>query len=105
MKRLFILFVSLIFVITLTSCECNNSKPCLCACCGKDLEVGDYLVEGYKVIKVCESTSEDMCSYELVDEDTNVVYLFTYFYHGDARSTSMTPIYNSDGSLRKYEGK
>lgn len=103
MKKFLILFISLIFTMVLTSCSCND--PCLCVSCGGDIEVGDYLMEGYKVIKVCESTSEDMYSYELVDEDTNVVYLFTYFHHGEERSTSMCPIYNRDGSLRKYGGK
>lgn len=105
MKKFLILFISLIFMMVLTSCSSSNSDPCLCVTCGKDIEVGDYLMEGYKIIKVCERTSEDMYSYELVDEDTNVVYLFTYFHHGDARSTSMCPIYNRDGSLRKYGGK
>ena len=105
MKKLLSILLLIIMVITLVSCSCGGDKPCLCVSCGKDIEVGDYLMEGYKVVKVCESTSEDLYAYEIVHEQTNVLYLFTYFHHGDTRSTSMTALYNRDGSLRKYGGK
>ena len=69
------------------------------------LELGDMLFEDFKVIKVNEITTLYLHSYEVADLNSGVVYLYSYWSNGNGTTCTMTPLYNSDGTVRIYEGK
>lgn len=70
-----------------------------------NLELGDMLFEDFKVIKVNEITTLYLHSYEVADLNSGVVYLYSYWSNGNGTTCTMTPLYNSDGTVRIYEGK
>lgn len=112
MKRYNSIYVMLIILLlvlgifTLVACGCASAD-------GEqkgnlqygNLEVGDMLFEDFKVIKVNERTTISLYSYEVVDTNSKVVYLYSYWSNGNATTCTMTPLYNSDGTVRTYGGK
>lgn len=79
-----------------------------------DLKVGDPMFEGFEVVKVnkpWEVLNGKYYSYEVVDLNSGVVYLYTFRQLRNTTTTgyvgsmcSMTPLYNPDGTLRMYTG-
>lgn len=77
-----------------------------------DLQVGDPMFEGFEVVKVnkpWEVSSIKYYSYEVVDLNSGVVYLYTIWFRYTSsgyggQMCSMTPLYNPDGTLRMYTG-
>ena len=103
MKK-FILLMLVLILTTLCFTSCDD-EPGLCEDCCEELAEGDYLFGNFQIIKVYTNTIDDMVAYEVVDNTTNVVYLYTFYDHGERAGATMTPLYNRDGSLRKYGGK
>ena len=101
-KLLLVLLVLICMVCATTSCANVQDTPTLSY---GYLSVGDMLFEDFEVIKVNERTVPSLYSYEVVDKNSNVVYLYTYWSNGNATTCTMTPLYNADGSIRTYGGK
>lgn len=69
-----------------------------------NLELGDMLFEDFKVIKINDITTQYLHSYEVVDLNSGVVYLYSYWSNGNGTTCTMTPLYNSDGTIRTHGG-
>ena len=69
-----------------------------------NLELGDMLFENFKVIKINDITTQYLHSYEVVDLNSGVVYLYSYWSNGNGTTCTMTPLYNSDGTIRTHGG-
>lgn len=92
MKKIIIIFVTIILLITLCACgrtyeEAENNTGKLC---------GDY----FTIIKEWGNPSAYGYSYIVYANDTKVMY---YIEYGNGRM--ITPLYNADGTLQIYEGE
>lgn len=92
MKKIIILLILVVFMITLTSCseeiKANNY----------DLTYNvKYIHSDYIDLEVVESGGGYVIAY---DTHTKVLYIITDGYNCGA----MSPIYNKDGSLKLYQG-
>lgn len=102
------LITLLLILISLSLVACENASAC-----GEEngdlrygnLEVGDMLFEDFKVIKINDITTNYLYSYEVVDMNSKVVYLYSYWSNGNATTCTMTPLYNANGTVRNYGGK
>ena len=96
-KILCALLALLLCIGLLTGCTANNDN----------LDYGDNATDNVKVVHSKYFDAEviqDMGSgiaYIIRDTNTNILYLVVYGY----KSAVMSPIYNSDGTVKLYEGK
>lgn len=109
MKRISILFifVAILTCFILTGCASTDdtSEYKEAQLLYGNMEVGDMLFENFEVIKVNTKTTRNLYSYEVVDLNSGVIYLYSYWSNGNGTTCTMTPLYNSDGSVRIYGGK
>ena len=95
-KILCVLLALLLSIGLLTGCADDDN-----------LDYGDNAADNVKVIRSKYFDAEiiqDMgngVAYIVRDTNTNVLYLVVYGYN----SAVMSPIYNSDGTVKLYEGK
>jgi hypothetical protein len=103
MRKLLLMLLFLMCIVCATT-SCTNADDTPTLSYGY-LSEGDMLFEDFEVIKVNERTVSSLYSYEVVDKNSNVVYLYTYWSNGNATTCTMTPLYNPDGTVRIYGGK
>lgn len=108
-NSIYIALITLLFIlISLSLVACGNASID-----GEEkgdlkygnLEVGDMLFEDFKVIKINDMTTKYLYSYEVVDINSKVIYLYSYWSNGNGTTCTMTPLYNANGTVRKYGGK
>lgn len=84
-KKIILLAVTLIVMLSVTSCT-DSAK-------GDTAKVENYI----DMVEVCSTMSEHI----FYDNNTGVMY---YQYSWGRSDCGLTPIYNTDGSLKIYEG-
>ena len=93
MKKIIVLFITIILLMS------------LCAC-GRTYEEANTKSQGFRegyftVIKTWGDSFEYGSSYIVYANDTKVMYYIEWSTHGRA----ITPLYNADGTLQIYQGE
>lgn len=88
-KTCVLALVIVFFVIALTGCEKDDIKP-------KSSNIGNKYIDLVTIYK-----DDSNCTEVLYDKNTNVMY----FVKWDSCRFGITPIYNSDGTVKLYEGQ
>lgn len=91
-----LMFLLLICVFVCSGCSNACIKPNYSTSANENIE---YIHNEYFDCEVIENINET--AYIIRDKNTNVLYLVV----GGFRSSIITPIYNSDGTVKLYEPK
>ena len=81
--------VIVFFVMALTGCEKGDIEP-------ESNILGNKYIDLVTIYK-----DDDNCTEVLYDKNTNVMYFVKY----DSDRFGITPIYNSDGTVKLYDGE
>lgn len=87
MKKIALIITTLVTVLVMTGCEVPTEAK------DNTSKVEDYI----NMIRVCSNADEQI----FYDNNTGVMY---YQYYWSRCCCGLTPIYNTDGTLKIYEG-